>query len=59
MPGGVTHAVGPCDLDWHSARPALVLACPEHDMIKVWPLPVGWPWRADVPQPGSARLAWW
>ena len=34
----MTHTIGPCDLDWHNERPALVLACPERDMIRVWPL---------------------
>ena len=43
------HRVGRRDLDWHSGRPALVLACPGHDLIKVWPLPVeqAW-WGAEV-----------
>ena len=40
----VTHTIGPCDLDWHSGRRALVVACVGRDMIRVWPLPVEQPW---------------
>jgi len=36
--GAVTHTIGPCDLDWHSARLALGLACLGQDLIRVWPL---------------------
>lgn len=46
-PGVVTHTIGACDLDWHSKRPALVLACPGQDLIKVWPLPVDQPWGEE------------
>ena len=38
VPGVVTHTIGPCDLDWHSARLALGLACLGQDLIRVWPL---------------------
>jgi hypothetical protein len=44
VPGVVTHTIGPCDLDWHSQRSALVVACPGQDLIRVWPLPVEQPW---------------
>ena len=43
----VTHTIGPCDLDWHSERPALAVACVGHDLIRVWPLPVERPWFVD------------
>jgi len=29
VPGVMTHTIGQCDLDWHSARPGLVVACPK------------------------------
>ena len=47
VPGVVVHDIGPCALDWHHARPALVLACPGRDMIRMWPLPVVQPWFED------------
>jgi hypothetical protein len=53
----VTHTIGPCDLDWHNERPALVLACPGRDMIRVWPLPVEQPGWADVKPAGGAGEA--
>jgi hypothetical protein len=34
VPDVVTHTIGPCDLDWHSERPAPVLAYPGRDMVK-------------------------
>ncbi len=46
-PGVIVHDLGPCALDWHRARPALVLACPRQDMLRVWPLPVVQPWSED------------
>ncbi len=46
-PGVIVHDIGPCALDWHRARPALVLACPGQDMLRVWPLPVVQPWFED------------
>lgn len=46
-PGVVVHDIGPCALDWHRARPALVLACPGRDMLRVWPLPFMSPWFED------------
>jgi len=51
VPGVVTHTIGPCDRDWHSERPALVLACPGQDLIRVWPLPVEQP-SFDDAMPG-------
>jgi len=47
VPGVVTHAIGPCDVDWYGARPALVVVCPGQDLIRVWPLPVEQPWIED------------
>ncbi len=47
VPGAIVHDIGPCALDWHRARPALVLACPGQDMLRVWPLPVMSPWFED------------
>ena len=44
VPGVVTHQIGPCDVDWYGVRPALVVACPGRDMIRVWPLPMEQPW---------------
>ena len=40
VPGVTSRPLGPCYLDWFSERPALVLACPRTDMIRLWPLPV-------------------
>ena len=48
VPGVVTHTVGPCDLDWHRGRAALMVACPGQDLIKVWPLPMEAPWFEDA-----------
>ena len=45
--GVTSRPLGPCYLDWFSERPALVLACPPTDMIRVWPLPVEHPWFED------------
>lgn len=47
VPGVIVHDIGPCALDWHWARPALVLTCPGQDMLRVWPLPVMSPWFED------------
>ena len=47
VPGVVTHAIGPRNVDWYGERPALVVACPGQDMIRVWPLPVEQPWFGD------------
>jgi hypothetical protein len=57
LPRVVTHTLGPCDLDWHSERPALVLACPGQDLIKVWPLPPASPWWEEEPPLPSGQLA--
>jgi hypothetical protein len=44
VPGVTTRPLGPCCLDWFDDRGALVLSCPRTDMIRVWPLPVAYPW---------------
>jgi len=46
-PGVVTHTIGPCDLDWHSDRGIVAVACVGRDMIRVWSLPVETPWFED------------
>jgi hypothetical protein len=59
--GVVTHTIAPRERDWHSERPALVLACSGQNLIKVWPLPVESPWWEDLrcPHlvPGSVTIA--
>jgi hypothetical protein len=47
VPGVVTHAIGPCDVDWYGERRVLVVACPGQDLIRVWPLPVEQPRFSD------------
>lgn len=47
IPGVIVHDLGPCALDWHRAQPALVVACPGRDMLRVWPLPVVAPWSEE------------
>ena len=47
IPGVIVHDIGPCALDWHRTRPALVLACPGQDMVRVWTVPVMSPWFED------------
>lgn len=54
VPGVVVHHLGPCALDWHRARPALVLACPGQDMLRLWPLPLVQPWFEDAVLPELA-----
>jgi hypothetical protein len=34
--------------DWYSYRGALVQDCPSVDLIRVWPLPVKYPWFEDT-----------
>jgi hypothetical protein len=72
VPGVVTHTIGPCDLNWHSERLALVVASPGQDLIRVWPWPVEAPWFEDdlMPRPlssldpkrggcnGQSRFSW-
>jgi hypothetical protein len=48
VPGVTSHPLGPCCLDWFSERPALVLACPRTDMIRLWPMPVEHPWFEEA-----------
>jgi hypothetical protein len=51
---GVTlRPLGPCYLEWFSERPALVLACPRTDLIRLWPLPVEYPWFEEAWPPKS------
>jgi hypothetical protein len=57
VPGVVTYTIGPCDLDWHSGRPALAVACVGRDMIEVWPLPVEQPWWEDTIEMSDGELA--
>jgi hypothetical protein len=53
VPGVTSRPLGPCSLDWFSERPALVLACPRTDMIRLWPLPAEHPWFEDTGPPKS------
>jgi hypothetical protein len=57
VPGITSRPLGPCYLDWFSERPALVLACPRTDIIRLWPLPVEYPWFEDWPTMDLANLA--
>ena len=44
VPGVVTRAIGPCDVDWFGEQSALVVvACPGQDLIRVWSLPMEQP----------------
>lgn len=56
-PGVVSRDIGPCDLDWHSARGALVLACPGHEYVRLWPWPVVSPWWEDTDPAGGLRVS--
>ena len=47
MPGVVAQNIGACALDCYGTRPSLVVACPEHEMIKAWPRPVQKLWSSD------------
>ena len=53
VPGVTSRPLGPCSVDWFSERPALVLACPRTDMIRLWPLPVVHPWFEEFWPPKS------
>ena len=44
-PGIVSRPVGECYMDWYSQRVTLVLPCPRHDLIRLWPWPVIQPCR--------------
>jgi hypothetical protein len=48
IPNVTPRPLGPCSVDWFSERPALVLACPQTDMIRSWSLPVEHPWFEDT-----------
>ena len=48
VPGVTSRPLGPCYLDWFSERPALVLACPRTDMIRLGPLPVEHLWFEEA-----------
>ena len=47
-PGVTSRPLGPCSVDWFRQRPALVLACPRTDMIRLWPLPVEHLWFEEA-----------
>lgn len=49
VPGVLTWSVGSCQLDWHTTRHAVVLACPGRDMLRLWPLPPVAPWFEPEP----------
>jgi hypothetical protein len=53
VPGVTSRPLGPCYLDWFSERPALVLACPRTDMIRLWPLPVEHQWFEEPWPPAT------
>jgi hypothetical protein len=56
VPGVTSRPLGSCYLDRFGERPALVLACPRTDMIRLWPLPVEHPWfEEDWPARSLAR----
>jgi hypothetical protein len=57
VPGATSRPLGPCSVDWFSERPALVLACPRTDMIRLWPLPVEHPWFEDT-RPADNLARW-
>jgi len=44
-----------CHLHYHANIPALALACPGVDYIRLWPLPLERPWQA-TPDPPAAPL---
>ena len=48
VPSVTSRPLGPRYLDWFSERPVLVLGCPRTDMIRLWPLPVEYPWFEDT-----------
>lgn len=53
---GVITWTGPCDVELFIGR-ALVLACPGHDLLRLWPWPVMTPWWEDPPGPFGPEIA--
>lgn len=53
---GVIAWRGPCDVDLFIGC-ALVLACPGHDLLRLWPWPVMTPWWEDPPGPFGPEIA--
>lgn len=58
LPGGVfALPLGACELWAYGDQQAAAIACPGHDLIRVWPLPVMSPWFEDLPQPDPGLRA--
>jgi hypothetical protein len=55
-PGVTAWPAGPCDVTWFRGR-ALVLACPGHDYLRLWPLPPASPWFEDPLEPPTMPAA--
>jgi hypothetical protein len=49
--------LGACDLTIYQDRQFAVIACPGHDLIRIWPLPIISPWFEDPLHPDTGQQA--
>ena len=50
--------VAGCELDYHTTKHTLALACPDVDYMRLWPLPVIQPWEeVEEPRPQHGQPA--
>ena len=58
LPGGVfALPLGSCELWAYGDQRVAAIACPGHDLIRIWPLPVMSPWFEDSFEPMIGQQA--